>query len=146
MTEQRQDSSETKKTSQTTRTRRPSSSSEESAPKQRTQTKSSARSSDTSKSEQTTTKRQAKPKISASKATVAALKQLQLLTTRTPESVVGLKAHDDGWRVTIEVVESARIPNTADIMAIYEVDVDGSGDLTGYSRKSRYSRGRTQDD
>ena len=77
---------------------------------------------------------------------MAALKQLQLLTTRTPESVVGLEAHEDGWRITVEVVEFARIPNTADIMAEYEVDVDGSGDLTGYSRKSRYFRGRTQAD
>lgn len=142
MTEQ-QESNDTKKTRQTTRTRRPSSSDGESTTKQRTQTKSAARSSDTSKREQTTTKRRTTPKISANKATVAALKQLQLLTTRTPESVVGLVAHEDGWRITIEVVESARIPNTADIMAEYEVDIDGSGELTGYTRQSRYFRGRT---
>lgn len=99
-----------------------------------------------SKSTQTTTKRRPKPQLSAGKAVTAAIQQLQLLTTRTPESVVGVEAHEDGWRVTVEVVESARIPNTADIMAEYEVDIDGSGELAGYSRKSRYFRGRTQGD
>ena len=97
-----------------------------------------------SQSSETTPKRRPKPKISAGKAVVAALEQLQLLTTRTPESMVGVKVHENGWRVTVEVVESARIPNTADIMAEYEVDIDAQGDLNGYSRKSRYFRGRTQ--
>lgn len=95
-------------------------------------------------SSQTVTKRRPKPKLAAGKAVAAAIEQLQLLTTRTPESVVGVNAHQDGWRVTIEVVEAARIPNTADIMAEYEVDIDANGDLTGYTRKSRYFRGRTQ--
>lgn len=106
--------------------------------KKRPASKSSERSSET------TTKRRPKPKLAASKAVVAAIEQLQLLTTRAPESVVGVTAHNDGWRVIVEVVESARIPNTADIMAEYEVDIDGNGDLAGYTRKSRYFRGRTQ--
>ncbi|OAV59478.1 gas vesicle protein GvpO [Enteractinococcus helveticum] len=97
-----------------------------------------------SQSSETAHKRRPKPKIAANKAVVAAIKQLQMLTTRTPESVVGVTPHHAGWRVTIEVVESARIPNTADIMAEYEVDIDGNGELDGYSRKSRYFRGRTQ--
>ncbi|HEY4577788.1 MAG TPA: gas vesicle protein GvpO [Yaniella sp.] len=145
MTEQQEANDETKKTRQSTRTRRTSSSDSDAATtKQRPQSKrTSSRSSESSKSTQEAPKRRAKPKISGSKATLAALKQLQLLTTRVPESVIGLEAREDGWRVRIEVVESARIPNTADIMAEYEVDIDGDGDLTGYSRKSRYSRGRT---
>lgn len=89
-----------------------------------------------------------KPKrstLTARKAAGTALKQLQELTTRTPESVVGVERHEDGWAVTIEVVESARIPNTADIMAEYEVTLDGRGDMTSYARGARYSRGRTRE-
>lgn len=147
MTEQQTNDTESKTSS--TRSRRPSSSSEESTTKRRTKSTSSDRTSsgrpsETSKSSQTTTKRRPKPKLPAGKAALAALQQLQQLTTRTPESVVGVNPHEDGWRVTVEVVESARIPNTADIMAEYDVDIDSNGDLTGYTRRSRYFRGRTQ--
>lgn len=146
MTEQQE--SETKSSSSSQSTKRPSSTSKES-PDRSTSRESSDQETATrrrpkSKTSQTTTKRRPKPKLAAGKAVVAAIKQLQLLTTRAPESVVGVRAHDDGWRVTVEVVESARIPNTADIMAEYEVDIDANGDLAGYSRKSRYFRGRTQ--
>ena len=132
--------SETQSSSSSEKPRRSSSTNQESSNKEATKRRPKSQSS------QTTTKRRPKPQLSAGKAVTAAIQQLQLLTTRTPESVVGVEAHEDGWRVTVEVVESARIPNTADIMAEYEVDIDGSGELAGYSRKSRYFRGRTQGD
>ncbi|GAA4112250.1 gas vesicle protein GvpO [Enteractinococcus coprophilus] len=128
------------KTSSSSESARRSSASNKEATNRETVTKKRPK----SQSSETATKRRPKPKIAAGKAVVAAMKQLQLLTTRTPESVVGVTAHNEGWRVTIEVVESARIPSTADIMAEYEVDIDADGDLEGYSRTSRYFRGRTQ--
>lgn len=84
--------------------------------------------------------------LNARKAAATALEQLQELTTRTPESVVGVERFEDGWAVTIEVVESTRIPNTADIMAEYEVKLDGHGEMVSYPRGSRYSRGRARND
>jgi hypothetical protein len=47
--------------------------------------------------------------------------------------------------VLVEVVESHRIPETTDIMAVYEVDVDNDGAVTGYRRRDRYVRGRIQE-
>ena len=52
---------------------------------------------------------------------------------------------DDGWRVDLEVVESRRIPDSTDILATYQVDVDEDGDLTGYHRAQRYVRGKGSD-
>jgi hypothetical protein len=75
-----------------------------------------------------------------------ASQQLRELVGRDPEGVVSLERTDDGWRVGVEVVESHRIPETADILAEYEVEVDGRGRLVGYRRARRYQRGRTQDD
>ena len=73
-----------------------------------------------------------------------AMRQLQELTHREVEGVVGIERSDDGgWIVTLEVVESRRIPNTADVLAEYEVGIDAEGDLTTYSRQSRYVRGQT---
>ena len=50
---------------------------------------------------------------------------------------------DDGWRVGVEVVESHRIPESCDILAIYEVGLEAGGDLASYRRTERYARGQT---
>jgi hypothetical protein len=33
------------------------------------------------------------------------------------------------------------VPSTTSVMATYRVDLDGSGELTGYERLRRFSRG-----
>lgn len=49
---------------------------------------------------------------------------------------------DEGnWRVCVDVVELRRIPDTMSLMATYEVDLAGNGDLLGYRRVRRYHRG-----
>lgn len=69
--------------------------------------------------------------------------QLTELTGRQPESTTGVERTDDGWRVELELVETRRIPDSADILALYEVQVDEDGDLLSYRRIRRYQRGRT---
>ena len=66
------------------------------------------------------------------------------LTGRAPESVVFIERSDGGWRVGVEVVEVARIPDSADILAVYEVRLDAGGDLISYQRTRRYPRGDLQ--
>lgn len=70
-----------------------------------------------------------------------AARQLVELTGKDAEGVVGLDRSDDGWKVEVEVVEVRRIPNTTDVLAMYEVEVDGKGSLQGYRRVRRYVRG-----
>ena len=70
-----------------------------------------------------------------------AARQLVALTGKEPEGVVGLDRSDDGWKVEVEVLEVSRIPNTTDVLAMYEVEVDGKGSLQGYRRVRRYVRG-----
>jgi hypothetical protein len=72
--------------------------------------------------------------------------ELAELLGRIPEGVVSLERTDDGWRFGIEVVEMRRIPDTADVIAEYEVDADRRGRLLGYRRARRYARGRVGDD
>ena len=64
------------------------------------------------------------------------------LTGRYAESVISIERRDGGWRVGVEVVETHRIPDSADILAIYEVLVRSSGDLISYRRIRRYTRGQ----
>ncbi|MEU2181492.1 gas vesicle protein [Streptomyces thermolilacinus] len=74
-----------------------------------------------------------------------ACEQLAQLTGREPESVSSFQRLDDGWRLTVEVVELARIPDTTSLLASYEVELDQEGSLTGYRRVRRYERGRADD-
>ncbi|MFC7375802.1 MULTISPECIES: gas vesicle protein [unclassified Brachybacterium] len=84
-------------------------------------------------------------RVSAVDAVKKALDQFSTLTGRAPESVVGVRWHEDRWKVRLEVVESRRVPDSADLLAEYEVDLDGGGDLLSYDRKDRYVRGRPSD-
>jgi Gas vesicle synthesis protein GvpO len=72
--------------------------------------------------------------------------ELAELIGREPEGVVSMERTEDGWRIGVEVLETRRIPDTADILAEYEVDADSRGRLVGYRRTRRYSRGSLQDD
>jgi hypothetical protein len=44
--------------------------------------------------------------------------------------------------VGVEVVEVSRIPDSADILAVYEARLDADGDLVSYRRVRRYARGQ----
>lgn len=56
--------------------------------------------------------------------------------------MVAIERTEHGWRIGVEVVEPRRIPDSADILAIYETELDGHGGLVSYRRIRRYSRGR----
>ena len=79
----------------------------------------------------------------ASAAAKAAVGQIAQLTAKQPEGVIAVEPGDDGWRVSVEVIEDQRIPSSADILAIYEAVIANSGDLTSYRRIRRYGRGHS---
>lgn len=68
------------------------------------------------------------------------------LTGKEPETVVSLERTDDGgWLVEVEVVETRRVPDSTDILAIYEAELDTEGELVAYRRVKRYSRCQMED-
>lgn len=104
-------------------------------------TKSSAPKSNATKSEDMTTASEP-ARVSTVQAVKKAVEQFSALTGRSPESVVGARWVDDHWAVRLEVVESRRVPDTADLLAEYDIQLDGQGELLEYSRQNRYVRGR----
>ena len=74
-----------------------------------------------------------------------AAEQLAQLTGRTPDTVSAIERVDDGWRLEVEFVELERIPSTTNVLATYEVDVDGRGDVVGYRRLRRYFRNAAEE-
>lgn len=97
-------------------------------------------------SESRPTRRRTAPSIDARHAAAAAAGYVQELTGTQPEGLTSLDHTDDGWRVGVEVLESRRIPDSTDILAEYQVDLDRGGDLVSYRRERRYHRGRVEGD
>ena len=81
------------------------------------------------------------PAISAAQAAAAALAHLEELTSKVPQGATSVEPTDDGWVVEVEVVEDRRIPSSADMLALYEVEIDLDGVLLAYRRTRRYGRG-----
>ncbi len=79
-------------------------------------------------------------RMSGSAAAERAKDHLLELTGKTCESVSSLAPGQEGWNVTLEVVELERIPHTTDILATYLVELDQKGELMRYERVNRYYR------
>jgi hypothetical protein len=118
-----------------------------SAAKKSTAKKTSARKSTARTSSSGETRRGDAPRASAPKRPTGlriasdAARQLLELTGREAEGITGVERTDDGWKVQVEVVEVRRIPNTTDMLALYEIETDDDGDVQGYRRLRRYVRG-----
>ncbi|MGV9853851.1 gas vesicle protein GvpO [Streptomyces sp. NPDC003442] len=85
-----------------------------------------------------------RPALVARDAARSAARHVQGLTGRTPEGVTSLERTEDGWTIGIEVVETHRIPDSTDILAEYQVELDDRGELVSYHRTERYYRGRAE--
>jgi hypothetical protein len=69
-----------------------------------------------------------------------AREQLEALLERPVESVSSFERTDDGWLVTLEVVEVSRVPESTDVLASYEMELDEDRNLRRYGRVHRYQR------
>lgn len=85
------------------------------------------------------------PPPSPAKLARRACSELADLIGREVQGIVSLERTDHGWCFGVEVLETARIPDTADVLAEYEVSADRRGRLVGYHRVRRYTRGSTRD-
>ena len=68
------------------------------------------------------------------------------LIGRPLDGITEVRADDDGWYTTVEVIERNSIPDTQDILGRYEIDFNADANVTGYRRLRRYRRGDTNDE
>lgn len=63
---------------------------------------------------------------------------------KTPTNgVTSLSRTDEGWIILLEALERKAIPDTMDVLGLYELHLDDKGDLTGLDRKKLRKRGET---
>ena len=103
---------------------------------------------DRGSAEGASTKRE-RPSRRASGAQLArrASRELAEITGLKPESVTSLERADDGgWRVTVELLELSRVPDTDDILGSYRAELDENGELLSYQRLRRYARSHASEE
>ena len=83
----------------------------------------------------------ARQSILAREAAQIAPSYITEITGREPAQMTAIEPTDEGgWIVEVEIVEERRIPSSADMLALYEIELDADGELLAYSRTRRYMR------
>ena len=87
-------------------------------------------------------------RLSAVELARAAMTAVEELTGYRSEAATALQwdEESDSWRVTVEVLELERVPNTTDVIGAYEVRLDPQGTLHGYKRLRRFPRGESREE
>jgi gas vesicle protein GvpO len=74
-----------------------------------------------------------------------ARRQLQGLVGAEPERVSGVARANGGWSVMLEVVEVARVPESTDVLATYELRLDDELNVVTVNRGRRYRRSQVDE-
>ncbi len=71
--------------------------------------------------------------------------ELNALTGLEVSSTIEAAKEEDGWLVSLEVVEKHSIPEGMDILAAYETRLDGEGNMLEFRRTSMRRRIDTEE-
>ena len=70
--------------------------------------------------------------------------ELEALTGLKADTVSSVQKQGDHWEVTVDMIELHVTPNTRDVLAIYDVQIDPEGTILGYRRMGRYVRSQVE--
>jgi hypothetical protein len=71
------------------------------------------------------------------------LREFPPLINLQASGVVGVSRSEDGWVVSIEMIEKKSIPDSMDVLGCYEVKLDDGGKIRDFSRVKLRRRGDT---
>ncbi len=71
------------------------------------------------------------------------LTEFPALINLQASGVVGVSRSEDGWVVSIEMVEKKSIPDSMDVLGCYEIKLDDGGEIRDFSRVKLRRRGDT---
>lgn len=70
-----------------------------------------------------------------------AKEKLVELTGFNSPNVIGINKEEDGWHITVEIIEKPSKAINLEILGIYDVRLDVSGNLLGFERIKMRKRG-----
>lgn len=57
------------------------------------------------------------------------------LTNLELSGIIGYFWKEDGWHVEVELIEKKAVPDTQDLLGVYEVTLDDKGNVLGFERR-----------
>jgi len=72
--------------------------------------------------------------MKASEVTMVAQKEVVGLTKLQPSGIKGVFKDEEGWHVTVEMIEKKSIPDGMDLLGLYEVTLDEEGNVLKFER------------
>ena len=75
-----------------------------------------------------------------------ARKEFVSLGKKPADGVTGLSKTQEGWSILMEALERKAIPDTMDVLGLYELRLDDEGNLLGLDRKKLRKRGETHEE
>ena len=70
-----------------------------------------------------------------------AKEQLAQVTGFKSVAIVGSYKDEEGWHITVDMLEMARIPESTDVIGTYVAVLDENGDLVKFDKKRARLRG-----
>ena len=70
-----------------------------------------------------------------------AKEQLAEVTGFSPVAAVGGFKDEEGWHISVDVLEMARLPESTDIIGTYVVSLDPEGNMVKFEKKRARLRG-----
>ena len=67
--------------------------------------------------------------------------QLAEVTGFSPVAAVGGFKDEEGWHISVDVLEMARLPESTDIIGTYVVSLDPEGNMVKFEKKRARLRG-----
>lgn len=80
--------------------------------------------------------------LTAHKVAEFAKKEIVALTGLPVDTISSITRKDENWLVTVDLLELRMVPNTQDVLATYEVEMNdgGANEMLSYRRVGRYRR------
>jgi hypothetical protein len=72
----------------------------------------------------------------------ATRQQMTAITGLLPDTISRLDRAESGWTLSIDMLEHRSIPRTQDLLASFDVVLDGEGQVKSWHRTSRFIRGQ----
>ena len=70
-----------------------------------------------------------------------ALPKVEEALKKKPESVSSLEKTEKGWRMEVQVLERKAVPDSFDLLSVFELSLDASGNVLGFKQIKKMRRG-----
>ena len=84
--------------------------------------------------------------MNANQVVEKARKEFIGLGKKPADGITGLSKTTEGWTISLEALERKAIPDTMDVLGLYELHMDDDGHLLSLDRKKLRKRGETHEE